>query len=73
VAQEPDGARESESAQGLIKTRERAIKGALARVDNQRAREMWRGESGLGQLDYRWSNALVIIRDIQEGLGPGHA
>jgi len=73
VAQEPDGARESESAQGLIKTREHAIKGALARVYNQRAREMWRGESGLGQLDYRWSNALVIIRDIQEGLGPGDA
>lgn len=69
VLGDPADALESADAHQLIKRREGAIKGALARFDNHRAREMWRGESGLGQLDYRWSNALVLIRDIQEGLG----
>jgi len=73
VMGKPEDALGSQTAHQLIRRREGSIKGALARFDNQRAREMWRGESGLGQLDYRWSNALVLIRDIQEGLGLTHA
>lgn len=65
----PEDALASPAVHQLIRRREGAIKGALARFDNPRAREMWRGESGLGQLDYRWSNAEVLISDIQEGLG----
>ena len=73
VVGSPASLRESTTAHQLIKRRERDIKGALARFENPRAREMWRGESGLGRLDYRWSNALVVIRDIQEGLGMSRA
>lgn len=71
VAEDPAAALESATAHALIRSRESAIKGALARTapGNRRAREMWRGESGLGQLDYRWSNAAVVIRDVQQGLG----
>jgi hypothetical protein len=60
-------------AHDLIRRREYAVKGALARCENRRAREMWRGESGLGQVDYRWANALTLIRDIRAGLGGDRA
>jgi hypothetical protein len=57
----------------LIATREAQIKGPLARFDNRRSREMWMGDAGLRRLDFRWSNAHVVLRDIADGLGPAHA
>lgn len=59
-------------ARELIFARERQTKGALARCENSRVREMWKGDAGLGRLDYRWKNAEVILNDIAKGV-TGHA
>lgn len=58
-----------EGARGLVKARERQLKRALSRFDNRRSLEMWGGDSGSRQIDYRW-NAIVkqVVRDIHEGL-----
>lgn len=56
------------SAQRMIEDRERQLKRGQARVDSKRAREIWRGESGLRQLTYRWGIAHQTIVDIQSGL-----
>ncbi|MBI1873439.1 MAG: hypothetical protein HYS05_06050 [Acidobacteria bacterium] len=55
-------------ARELIHQRERSLKGPLARIDNQRARERWGGDSGTRRLTYRWPNAARIARDILEAL-----
>lgn len=57
----------------LIFSREAQIKGPLARSTNRQSRGMWRGDAGLGRLDFRWSSARVILRDIATGLAGGHA
>lgn len=57
----------------LIFTREKRIKGALARCASDRAREKWSGDAGLGRMDFRWSNARVLLRDIVAGLEDARA
>ena len=57
---------DSGQAHQLISTRERRLKGALARLHNPRARELWNGSSGLGRLEYRWANAQILINDLLE-------
>jgi hypothetical protein len=52
----------------LIESRERQLKGALARLSSVRALEKWSGASGLGRLDYRWGISRPMILDIFEGL-----
>lgn len=52
----------------LITEREVALKRRLSRLDNPRAREMWNGQSGTGQLNYRWGIAQRILADISDGL-----
>jgi hypothetical protein len=52
----------------LIAARERSLKVGLARLGNRRALERWSGESGLGELQYRWTNAQVLINDIAAAL-----
>ena len=69
----PATLRSAESTRELIFSREAQIKGALARCNNRRSREMWRGDAGLGRLDFRWSNARVVLRDIAAGFAGGHA
>jgi hypothetical protein len=58
-----------QQARDLVAKREHAIKGALARCFNPRAREVWRGDAGLTRIDYRWRNASDILHDIFVGLG----
>jgi hypothetical protein len=70
---DPAMLRNNEDTRRLIFGRERNIKGALARCDNHHSREMWRGEAGLGWMDFRWSNARVLLRDIAAGLAGDHA
>ena len=53
--------------------REKRIKGALARCTSERAREKWSGDAGLGQMDFRWSNARILLRDISAGLDGARA
>ena len=69
----PAKLRDGEGTKDLIFNRESMIKGTLARCTNRRSREMWRGDAGLGRLDYRWSNAQVILRDVAAGLAGGCA
>lgn len=74
VKANPKAARSSSEALQLIRNREQDIKGpGLARFCQRRKREMWQGDAGLRRLSYRWSNALIILRDIQSGLGQAHA
>jgi len=60
---------ESRPARELIHHRERRLKRALARLDNARALEMWRGAAGTQRLSYRWPQAQVILQDILRGRG----
>jgi len=58
-----------EMAQSLIYNREVALKQNRARLQNQRALELWSGASGAGQLDYRWSAVVNrIVNDILLGM-----
>lgn len=52
----------------LVQERERQLKKNLARLSNQRSLELWNGEAGTRPIDYRWSNAQVIIKDILEAV-----
>lgn len=67
TAQDASTLRTDANAEQLICRRERDLKKALARFDNQRALELWRG-AVQSQLDFRWSSAKVLGRDIQTGL-----
>jgi hypothetical protein len=65
----PERIPDSDAARRLVADRERAIKRGLARVDNVRAREVWRGESGVRRIEYRWNSIVKqLIVDIQEGV-----
>lgn len=64
---------ENAAARELVAARERSIKGPLARFESSRAREMWQGEAGIGRMDFRWTSARIILRDINAGLRGPHA
>lgn len=53
---------------GLVRDRERKLKKNLARIGNPRARELWNGDSGSAQLEYRWLISQQLLADIFEGL-----
>ena len=52
----------------LIKDRERFLKKENARLSNSKALEVWRGDSGIGQMDYRWKITRIMVNDILAGL-----
>jgi hypothetical protein len=52
----------------LISERERCLKKNLARIDNPRAQELWTGDSGTAQLEFRWSISQQLLGDIFDGL-----
>ena len=52
----------------LVHNREVALKRRLSRLDNPRARELWTGQSGTGQINYRWTAASRLLADIDAGL-----
>lgn len=52
----------------LIREREHNLKRAQARLENQRALELWGGAAGTAQLNYRWNIVQTIVADIQQGL-----
>jgi len=60
-----------EEAARLVKDREIALKGALARVTNKRALGLWNGAAGTRRLNYRWRVAQRISRDILAGTSGG--
>jgi hypothetical protein len=55
-------------ARALIHDREVALKRGLARLENDRALELWGGEAGSAQLTYRWQVTQRIVADILAGL-----
>ena len=59
---------ENQSARKLIYNREIQLKHNRARLENTRARKLWRGSSGASKLDFRWRNASGILQDIIKGL-----
>lgn len=59
---------ESSAARLLIRERERRLKKSLARIDNDRARELWTGDSGTAQLEFRWRISQQLLADIFAGL-----
>lgn len=61
---------QDETARLRIRDREKLLKGKQARLGNPRALELWQGESGIGQLDYRWSVVQRIVSDILKGFYP---
>lgn len=63
----------SAEARSLIHERERQLKRGQARLDNQRARELWRGDSGTAQMTYRWEIASRTAIDILDGLSRARA
>ena len=71
---DPATLRGSDSTRELIFRREVQIKGEImARCKSREMRWRWNGGSGLGRLDFRWSNARVLLRDIAAGLAGAHA
>jgi hypothetical protein len=60
--------RENASVRALIREREKRLKKTLARIGNPRAQELWNGDSGSAQLDFRWDIAQDLLRDIFDGL-----
>jgi hypothetical protein len=60
--------RDNPTAQRLIRERERRLKKTLARIDNPGAQELWRGDSGSAQLEFRWLISQRLLGDIFEGL-----
>lgn len=59
---------DSVPARQLVENREVQLKGGLARVRSERARELWNGAAGASQLDLRWGSARRIVSDILAGL-----
>ena len=68
LAGDAAGLRDSVSARSLIGERERRLKKNLARIGNARAQELWNGDSGSAQLEFRWLISQRLLGDIFEGL-----
>ncbi len=64
---------ESSTARSLIRQRERRLKKSLARIDNSRAQELWTGDSGTAQLEFRWLISQRLLGDIFDGLEASNA
>ncbi|MFO0991602.1 MAG: DUF6361 family protein [Hyphomicrobiales bacterium] len=59
---------DSPVVRSLIRDRERRLKKSLARIDNPRAQELWTGDSGTAQLEFRWLISQRLLGDIFDGL-----
>ena len=65
--------RDNQEARAVIRNREKKLKPGRARLDNPRALELWNGDSGTAQLDFRWNITRDLLDDIVTGLEPPHA
>jgi hypothetical protein len=59
---------DSPAARLLIHDREHKLKKNLARLDNPGAQELWTGDSGTSQLEFRWFISQRLLGDIFDGL-----
>jgi hypothetical protein len=60
------------AARALIADRERYLKRGQARLGNDRALDLWQGDSGTRPLTYRWEITCTTLSDIFEGLEAQH-
>ena len=60
-----------ERTRNLIYDREVALKHSRARLQSQRALELWGGDAGTAQLNFRWGVGRTIINDILRGIENG--
>jgi hypothetical protein len=68
LAADPATLCDSQAVRTLIRDREHKLKKDLARIGNPRARELWNGDSGSAQLEYRWLISQRLLGDIFKGL-----
>lgn len=66
---DPGALRDNREGRQLIRHREAQLKGGRARLQSRRHLELWRGDSGSGQLNFRWSITQTIALDILRALG----
>jgi len=59
---------EDQRMRKIVHDREYRLKGNRSRLENPRHLELWSGDAGTGQLDFRWRIGNQIARDIQTGL-----
>lgn len=60
---------EDASIRSLLQERERSLKGdSRARLVSPEARASWEGLGSPRRMDYRWSTAKTVVKDILEGL-----
>ena len=69
----PARLRDHSAARRLLTERERRLKKNLARIGNPRAQELWSGDSGSAQLEFRWLISQRILADIFQGLEASNA
>ncbi|WP_157092287.1 DUF6361 family protein [Thioalkalivibrio nitratireducens] len=65
----PDGVVNDEELRRLIADRERQLKGPRARVVNQGRLLDWRGNVGVGRMQFRWPQVRRLLIDLHKGLG----
>ena len=68
VLADPKAAIDDSAVRSLVASRERQMKGQLARLHNPRALERWNGRSGVYHLTYRWGQGRTVLQDIAKGL-----
>lgn len=56
------------TGEALVEAREVALKGDRARLRSKAHLEQWRGASGVGRMNYRWSIGRSLAWEIREGL-----
>jgi len=59
---------EDQKMHKIVHDREYRLKRNRSRLENPRHLELWSGDAGTGQLDFRWGIGNRIARDIQTGL-----
>jgi len=69
TASPANGVADRVDARTMVANREKKMKGALSRLANARALELWGGESGAYRLSYRWFRVQTLVNDIVRGLG----
>jgi hypothetical protein len=60
--------RDDVSVRRFVGDREKTLKKELARIGNPNTKNNWGGNSGSGQMDYRWGISQRLLGDILDGL-----
>jgi hypothetical protein len=64
----PHGVADSQALKDLVAQRERALKGGRARTVNESRLLDWRGDTGVGRMNFRWPQVRQELADLHQGL-----